>query len=95
MALIDVHSVETLRCRLSLNASVHLEGEPVYDAKQWGENTEKPAAAVACPANANDVVELLAFAQGKGVYVEQTRLDVTIKVKISPLPPMWCLDRWS
>jgi hypothetical protein len=86
MAPIDAQSLATLRHRLSSNALVHLEGEPEYDVKRWSKNTEKPAAIAACPANANDVVELLAFVQGKGVYVKQTRLDVAIKVKISSSP---------
>lgn len=80
MSPIDTSALTLLRCRLTPEASVNLQGECGYNVKRWAENAEKPAAAVACPANAHDVVELLAFAQGKGVYQAQTRLDLAIKV---------------
>ncbi|KAG8716211.1 hypothetical protein FRC09_015973 [Ceratobasidium sp. 395] len=76
---IDTNSLRVLRSRLSPTASVHLKGEPGYSIERWAENAEKPAIAVAYPANADDVAELLAFVQGKGLYVNQVRLDVAIK----------------
>ncbi|KAG8711395.1 hypothetical protein FRC09_020634 [Ceratobasidium sp. 395] len=76
---IDTNSLQVLRNRLSSTASVHLRDEPGYSIKRWAENAEKPAIAVAYPANADDVAELLAFVQGKGLYVNQVRLDVAIK----------------
>ena len=82
MSPIDVKSLSLLRARLSPEASVHLEGEPGYTVKRWAENAEKPAAAVAHPANGHDVAELLAFVQGKGVYSGQVRLDLAIKVRL-------------
>ncbi|KAG9077286.1 hypothetical protein FRC06_008999, partial [Ceratobasidium sp. 370] len=79
MFSIDLSSLEILRNRLSSTASVHLRGEPGYGIKRWAENAEKPAAAVAYPAHVDDVVELLAFVQGKGLYVNQLCLDVAVK----------------
>ncbi|KAG8720705.1 hypothetical protein FRC08_018404 [Ceratobasidium sp. 394] len=79
MSPIDLNSLEVLRSRLSSTASVHLRGEPGYNVRRWAENAEKPAAAVAYPANVDDIVELLAFVQGKGPYVNQPWLDVAVK----------------
>ncbi|KAF8600287.1 FAD-binding domain-containing protein [Ceratobasidium sp. AG-I] len=79
MSQIDTSSLALLRCRLSAEASVSLAGEHGYNVKRWAENAEKPAAAVACPANAHDVAELLAFVQGRSVYKMQNRLDLAIK----------------
>ncbi|KAG8737829.1 hypothetical protein FRC10_007756 [Ceratobasidium sp. 414] len=76
---IDLDSLEILQSRLSSTASVHLRGEPGYGVQRWAENAEKPAAAVAYPANVDDVVELLAFVQGRGLYVNQSYLDVAVK----------------
>ncbi|KAG8771772.1 hypothetical protein FRC12_003416 [Ceratobasidium sp. 428] len=76
---IDTNSLQVLRNRLSSTASVHLRDEPGYSIKRWAENAEKPAIAVAYPANADDVAELLAFVQGKGLYANQVRLDVAVK----------------
>lgn len=85
MSPIDARSLLLLRHRLAPEASVNLEGEPGYNIKRWAENAEKTAAAVACPTNAGDVAELLAFVQGRGVYKMQTRLDLAIKVCL-PMP---------
>lgn len=82
MSPINANALALLRSRLSSEAPVHLAGEPGYSVKRWAENAEKPAAAVACPANGNDVAELLAFVQGKGVYNEQLPLDLAIKVRL-------------
>ncbi|KAG8768388.1 hypothetical protein FRC12_005596 [Ceratobasidium sp. 428] len=76
---IDTNSLQVLRNRLSSTASIHLRDETGYSIKRWAENAEKPAVAVAYPANADDVAELLAFVQGKGLYANQVRLDVAVK----------------
>ncbi|QRV92179.1 FAD-binding domain protein [Ceratobasidium sp. AG-Ba] len=79
MFAINLDALATLRSRLSLGSSVHLKDESGYNVRRWAENAEKPAAAVAYPATIDDVVELLAFAQGKGTYAGQPQLDIAVK----------------
>jgi hypothetical protein len=77
---IDSSALATLRAALSPSASVNLPGDPSYSIKRWALNAEKPAAAVACPVTPEDVVQILAFVQGKAPYEAQQRIPVVVKV---------------
>ena len=77
---IDSSALATLRAALSPSAFVNLPGDPDYSIKRWALNAEKPAAAVACPATAEDVAQILAFVQGKAPYAAQEKLALAVKV---------------
>ncbi|KAB5588564.1 FAD binding domain-containing protein [Ceratobasidium theobromae] len=80
MPLVDQTALDRLRASLSPSATVNLPGEPGYSIKHWALNVERPAAVVACPATAEDVVQILTFAQGKAPYKSQQKLHLTVKV---------------
>ena len=80
MSPIDSSALATLRAALSPSASVNLPDDPDYSIKRWALNAEKPAAAVACPATAEDVAQILAFVQGMAPYVTQRKLALAVKV---------------
>ncbi|KAG9089948.1 hypothetical protein FRC07_012221, partial [Ceratobasidium sp. 392] len=79
MSPIDPSTLESLRGTLSSSAGVYLPGEDGYSTKRWAANAENPAALVACPATPEDVVQILAFAQGKAPYESQKRLEFVVK----------------
>ncbi|KAF8600285.1 FAD-binding domain-containing protein [Ceratobasidium sp. AG-I] len=79
MSPIDSSALAALRAALSLSASVNLPGDPSYTIKRWALNAEKPASAVACPATPEDVVQILAFVQGKAPYATQQKLALAVK----------------
>ncbi|CAE6498670.1 unnamed protein product [Rhizoctonia solani] len=79
MSPIDLACVERLRSLLSPSAAFNLPGDPGYSNKRWALNAERNAAAVACPATPEDVVQALAFAQGKAPYDSQKRLHLAVK----------------
>ncbi|CAE7150134.1 unnamed protein product [Rhizoctonia solani] len=79
MSTIDLSALSLLRDSISPEGSIHLPGDPDYSNKRWAVNAEKNAAAVAWPATPEDVVQILAFAQGKAPYAAQKRLHVAVK----------------
>ncbi|KAG8685316.1 hypothetical protein FRC09_014834 [Ceratobasidium sp. 395] len=79
MASIDSTALSALRAALSSTATVNLPGDPDYSNKRWAGNAEKTAAVVACPATAEDVVQILAFVQGKAPYESQQKIDFAVK----------------
>ncbi|CAE6532888.1 unnamed protein product [Rhizoctonia solani] len=79
MPTINPAALATLRDSLSPSASVTLPGEPGYSIKRWARNAEKPAGLVAYPVTNEDVVQMLAFAQGKSPYSSQERLHLAVK----------------
>ncbi|CAE6532891.1 unnamed protein product, partial [Rhizoctonia solani] len=79
MSKIDSVALATLRASLSPSATVATPEDPGYSVSRWARNAERPASLVACPATNEDVVQLLAFAQGKSPYLSQERLHVAIK----------------
>ncbi|KAG8708335.1 hypothetical protein FRC08_018942 [Ceratobasidium sp. 394] len=79
MSSINVSTLETLRAALSPAATLNLPGDANFSIKRWASNAEKPAAVVACPAVSEDVVEILAFVQGKGAYSAQEKVDFAVK----------------
>jgi hypothetical protein len=80
MSPINPSALAALRAAVSPSALVCLPGEPGYSTKRWAVNAEKPAAIVACPATPEDIVQILAFVQGKGSYESQNKLEFAIKV---------------
>ncbi|CAE6426404.1 unnamed protein product, partial [Rhizoctonia solani] len=64
---------------LSPSAAFNLPDDPGYSNKRWATNAERKAAAVACPVTPEDVVQVLAFAQGKAPYDSQKRLHLAVK----------------
>jgi hypothetical protein len=80
MSVVNPSVVELLRKALSSNASVNLPGDPDYSNKRWARNAEKTAAIVTHPSTAEDVAQIIAFAQGKSPYDAQPKLDLAIKV---------------
>jgi hypothetical protein len=80
MSTIDSSALSLLRQALSPEGAVHLPGDLKYSNKRWALNAERHAAAVACPATSEDVVQILAFAQGKEPYAAQKRVHVAVKV---------------
>lgn len=76
---VDSSALDLLRKALSSSASVNLPGDPGYSNKRWALNAEKPAAIVACPVTAEDVVHILAFAQGKAPYEVQPAIPLAVK----------------
>ncbi|KAG8700071.1 hypothetical protein FRC08_004937 [Ceratobasidium sp. 394] len=79
MAAVNVSALATLRAALSPDASINLPGDATFSTKRWALNAEKPAGIVVCPAIPEDVVQILAFAQGKGAYSGQEKLDFAVK----------------
>ncbi|CAE6457872.1 unnamed protein product [Rhizoctonia solani] len=79
MSTIDSSALSLLRQALSPEGAVHLPGDLKYSNKRWALNAERHAAAVACPATSEDVVQILAFAQGKEPYAAQKRVHVAVK----------------
>ncbi|GAB1520588.1 hypothetical protein RhiTH_003667 [Rhizoctonia solani] len=79
MPSIDQSALERLRGVLSSNALVNLPGDPEYTNKRWARNAEKTAAIVAYPATAQDVAQIITFAQGKSPYETQSKLDLAVK----------------
>ncbi|CAE6432648.1 unnamed protein product [Rhizoctonia solani] len=79
MSPVNSSALELLRKALSPNASANLPGDPDYTNKRWARNAEKTAAIVACPATAEDVAQIIAFAQGKAPYDAQPKLDLAVK----------------
>ncbi|CUA78499.1 6-hydroxy-D-nicotine oxidase [Rhizoctonia solani] len=79
MSPINSSALELLRKALSPNASVNLPGDPDYTNKRWARNAEKTAAIVTCPVTAEDVAQIIAFAQGKAPYDAQQKLDMAVK----------------
>ncbi|KAF8688114.1 oxygen-dependent FAD-linked oxidoreductase family, partial [Rhizoctonia solani] len=79
MPSIDQSALERLRGVLSSNALVNLPGDPEYTNKRWARNAEKTAAIVAYPATAQDVAQIITFAQGKSPYDTQSKLDLAVK----------------
>ncbi|KAG8733177.1 hypothetical protein FRC12_018959 [Ceratobasidium sp. 428] len=79
MSPIDPSALAALRGAISSSAAVHLPGEDGYSIKRWAVNAEKPAALVACPATPEDIVQILAFAQGKSPYESQKPLEIVVK----------------
>ncbi|CCO31105.1 FAD-linked oxidoreductase DDB_G0289697 [Rhizoctonia solani AG-1 IB] len=79
MSVVNPSVVELLRKALSSNASVNLPGDPDYSNKRWARNAEKTAAIVTHPYTAEDVAQIIAFAQGKSPYDAQPKLDLAIK----------------
>ncbi|CAE6373287.1 unnamed protein product [Rhizoctonia solani] len=79
MSVINPSALELLRKALSSDASVNLPGDPDYSNKRWARNAEKTAAIVTCPATADDVAQIITFAQGKAPYDAQPRLDLAVK----------------
>jgi hypothetical protein len=84
MAPIDQTALSALRAALSPSATVNLPGDAEYSIKRWAGNAEKPAAVVACPATAEDVIQILAFVQGRSPYEPQQKLDFAVKVCFCP-----------
>lgn len=80
MSPVDNSALALLRKALSSSASVNLPGDPGYSNQRWAVNAEKPAAIVACPATAEDVAQILAYAQGKTPYHAQPMLPLAVKV---------------
>lgn len=78
---IDPSALSKLRAALSPTAAVNLPGDAEFSTKRWAGNAEKPASIVACPATAEDVVQILAFVQGISPYESQTKLDFAVKVR--------------
>lgn len=83
MSPIDPSAVVALRAALSPSASFNLPGDPKYSVKRWATNAERPAAAVACPATAEDVAQVIAFVQGKAPYDAQQKTALAVKVGLS------------
>ncbi|KAG9089201.1 hypothetical protein FRC06_001672, partial [Ceratobasidium sp. 370] len=79
MTPVNISALATLRAALSPAASINLPGDATFSTKRWALNAEKPAAIVVCPAVPEDVVQILAFAQGKGAYSTQEKLDFAVK----------------
>ncbi|KAG8734838.1 hypothetical protein FRC10_011381 [Ceratobasidium sp. 414] len=79
MPSINASALDALRAALSPGATINLPGDASFSTKRWALNAEKPAAVVACPAVPEDVVQLLAFVQGKGAYSAQEQLDFAVK----------------
>ncbi|CAE6353171.1 unnamed protein product [Rhizoctonia solani] len=79
MSPINPDCVAHLRSLLSPSASFNLPGDPGYSNKRWAANAERNAAAVSCPATPEDVVQALAFAQGKAPYDSQQLLHLAVK----------------
>ncbi|CAE6494141.1 unnamed protein product [Rhizoctonia solani] len=79
MSLVNHSALELLRKALSPNATANLPGDPGYTNRRWARNAEKTAAIVACPATAEDVAQIIAFAQGKAPYEAQAKLDLAVK----------------
>ncbi|CAE6353145.1 unnamed protein product [Rhizoctonia solani] len=79
MSPISSSALELLRKALSPNASVNLPDDPDYTNKRWARNAEKTAAIVTCPVTAEDVAQIIAFAQGKAPYDAQQKLDMAVK----------------
>ncbi|CAE6494131.1 unnamed protein product [Rhizoctonia solani] len=79
MSPIDSDAVVRIRSSLSPSAAFNLPGDPGYSNKRWALNAERNAAAVACPATPEDVVQVLAFAQGIAPYDSQKRLHIAVK----------------
>ncbi|KAG9085899.1 hypothetical protein FRC06_003375, partial [Ceratobasidium sp. 370] len=79
MASVNISALATLRAALSPAASINLPGDATFSTKRWARNAEKPAAIVVCPAVPEDVVQILAFVQGKGAYSAQEKLDFAVK----------------
>ncbi|KAH7337174.1 hypothetical protein B0J17DRAFT_719072 [Rhizoctonia solani] len=76
---INLASVARLRSFLSPSAAFNLPGDSGYSNDRWALNAEQSAAAVVCPATPEDVVQILAFAQGKSPYEEQKLLPLAVK----------------
>ncbi|KAH7310235.1 hypothetical protein B0J17DRAFT_586382 [Rhizoctonia solani] len=79
MSPVNSPALDLLRKALSPNASVNLPDDPDYTNKRWARNAEKTAAIVTCPATAEDVAQIIAFAQGKAPYNAQPKLDLAVK----------------
>ncbi|KAG8726370.1 hypothetical protein FRC12_023464 [Ceratobasidium sp. 428] len=79
MTSLNLHSLTTLRAALSKEATINLPGDATFSTRRWARNAEKPAAVVVCPATPEDVVQTLAFVQGKGGYSTQEKLDFAVK----------------
>ncbi|KAJ1303157.1 hypothetical protein OPQ81_011358 [Rhizoctonia solani] len=79
MSPVNPSALELLRKALSPNASANLPGDPDYTNKRWALNAEKTAAIVTCPVTAEDVAQIIAFAQGKAPYGAQPKLDLAVK----------------
>ncbi|KAH7310231.1 hypothetical protein B0J17DRAFT_724899 [Rhizoctonia solani] len=79
MPAIDISTLSLLRESLSPEGFIHLPGDPDYSNKRWALNAEKEAAAVAWPATPEDVVQILAFAQGQAQYAAQQQLRIVVK----------------
>ncbi|KAG8735544.1 hypothetical protein FRC10_010413 [Ceratobasidium sp. 414] len=79
MPSINTSALATLRDALSAAATINLPGDATFSTKRWALNAEKPAAIVVCPAVPEDVVQILAFVQGKGAYSAQEKLDFAVK----------------
>ncbi|KAG9119802.1 hypothetical protein FRC07_005006 [Ceratobasidium sp. 392] len=79
MALLSVPAIANLRTALSPESTINLPGDATFSTRRWARNAEKPAAVVVCPATPEDVVQALAFVQGKGAYSGQQKLDIAVK----------------
>ncbi|KAG8737846.1 hypothetical protein FRC10_007599 [Ceratobasidium sp. 414] len=79
MAAIDATALSALRAALSSSATVNLPGDAEYSNKRWAGNAEKTAAIVVCPATAEDVVQILAFVQGKAPFASRQKIDFAVK----------------
>ncbi|KAG9120081.1 hypothetical protein FRC07_004577 [Ceratobasidium sp. 392] len=79
MASLNSAALSSLRSALSSTATVNLPGDAEYTNKRWAGNAEKTAAIVVCPATAEDVVQILAFVQGKAPYESQGGIDFAVK----------------
>ncbi|KAG8696144.1 hypothetical protein FRC08_007331, partial [Ceratobasidium sp. 394] len=79
MSPIDATALSALRAALSSSATVNLPGDAEYTNKRWAMNAEKTAAVVVCPATAEDIVQILAFVQGKAPYESQQKIDFAVK----------------
>ncbi|KAG8769035.1 hypothetical protein FRC12_005202 [Ceratobasidium sp. 428] len=79
MAPINDSALSALRSELSPQATISFPGDATYTTKRWARNAEKPAAVIICPATSEDIVQILAFVQGKGAYSAQEKLDFAVK----------------